>query len=133
MKYVISKKSDGTYQAAMMLPAGDGTVQAVAKGLSAADATIKAARAARGKLAASPAAAAAPAQTSAAQKKANTVAVLAKVAANPTLKSALLSGGLEAAKAAAAFIPGGGLALKALDLASKFGPAKKLLGSFLKF
>lgn len=133
MKYVISRRADGTYQAAMMLPAGDGSVAAAAKGLTAAEATIKAARAARGKLAVSPSAAAAPAQAAAASKKANTVAVLAKVAANPTLKSALLSGGIEAAKAAAAFIPGGSLALKALDLAQKFGPAKRLLSSFLKF
>jgi hypothetical protein len=117
----------------MVLPAGDGTVAAAAKGMSAAEATIKAARAAQGKLAKSPAAAAAPAQTAAADKKANTVKVLAKIAANPTLKSALLQGGIEAAKAAAAFIPGGSLALKALDLAQKFGPAKKLLSSFLKF
>jgi hypothetical protein len=133
MKYVITKKKDGTYQAAMLLPAGDGSVSAAAKGLTAAEATVKAARAAQGKLAASPAAAAAPAQTAAAAKKANTVKVLAKVASNPTLKSALLQGGIEAAKAAAAFIPGGSLALKALDLAQKFGPAKKLLSSFLKF
>ena len=132
MKYVISKKADGTYQAAMLLPTGDGSVSAVGKGLSAAEATIKAARAARGKLAASPAAAVSPAAQQAA-KKANTVQVLAKVASNPTIKSALLQGGIEAAKAAASFIPGGSLALKALDLAQKFGPAKKLLSSFLKF
>jgi pectin methylesterase-like acyl-CoA thioesterase len=133
VKYVITKKKDGTYQAAMLLPAGDGSVSAIGKGLSAAEATVAAARAAKGKLAASPAAQSAPAQAAAAAKKANTVQVLAKVAQNPTIKSALLQGGLEAAKAAASFIPGGGLALKALDLASKFGPAKKLLSSFLKF
>ena len=128
MQYLIKRNPNGTYSAAMRLPTGDGSLAAVAKGLSAAEATIKAARAANGK-----AAQAGTPQAAIAAKKANTVAALAKVAANPVLKEALLSGGLEAAKAAAAFIPGGSLALKALDLASKFGPAKKLLGKFLKF
>lgn len=128
MRYVVQKNKDGTFSAAMQIPVGDGSLASVSKGLTAAEATVKAARtvnrtaSATGTLAASTAA-----------KKANTVAALAKVAANPTLRSALKAGGLEAAKAAAAFIPGGSLALKALDLASKFGPAKKLLGKFLKF
>lgn len=128
MQYLISKRPDGTYQAAMRLPAGDGSLQSVAKGLSAAEATIKAARVATGKANAN---GTMPAQVAA--KKARTVAALAKVAANPVLRDALKSGGLEAAKAAASFLPGGALALKALDLAQKFTPAKKLLSRFLKF
>jgi len=128
VQYLITRKADGTYQAAMRLPTGDGTLQAVAKGLSAAEATVKAARAASGKAAAK---GTEPAQVAA--KKARTVAALAKVAANPVLRDALKSGGLEAAKAAASFLPGGALALKALNLAQKFTPAKKLLSRFLKF
>lgn len=128
MRYVVQRNKDGTFSAAMQLPVGDGTLQSVAKGLTAAEATVKAARTVNrtANAAQTPAAATAA-------KKANTVAALAKVAANPTLKAALKAGGIEAAKAAASFIPGGTLALKALDLAQKFGPAKALLSKFLKW
>lgn len=125
MQYRIKKQADGTWRAVMDLPAGDGSISAVANGLSAAEATVKAAR---GVTAAARGTRAGPSVA----KKAATVALLAKVAANPAIKAALLSGGIEAAKMAAAVIPGGAVALRAFDLISKSGVAKSIFRGFLR-
>lgn len=118
LKVVAKKGKDGRWTSALLLPEGDGSLAAVAKGMTAADATVKAARVAR----------AAGVQRS----KAAGVQAVAAVAKNPILRDALAKGGLEAAKMAAAAIPGGAVALKALELAAKFKPARKLLSSLVK-
>jgi hypothetical protein len=113
VRYVIAKQGDGTWRAAMELPHGDGTLQAVATGLSKAEATVKAARGMQA--------------TGKSPKKSLLAKGLAQAASNPAIRDALKNYGMEAAQAAAASIPGGTLALKALKVAAKYGPAKRLL------
>lgn len=122
MRYVITKQPNGMWQAALALPGGDGSLAAVAQGLSKAEATVAAARtAARGGIAAK------------SPNKVRAIAALATAAATPAIRDALRTHGLEAAKAAAQSVPGGAMVVKALELAAKYGPAKRLLKKLLPF
>lgn len=114
MRYQLAKRRDGTWQAALLLPEGDGSLAAVATGLSKSEATLKAARVAT-------------ATGKAPVNKTKAVALLATAAGNPIVREALKAGGLKAAEAAASLIPGGGAIVAALKLAAKYGPAKKFL------
>lgn len=122
MRYVLSKQPNGMWQAALALPAGDGTLAAAAQGVTKAEATVAAARVAQktGLAAKSP-------------NKAAAIAALATAAATPAIRDALKEGGIQAAKLAASFIPGGSTVVKALELAAKYGPAKRLLSKLLPF
>lgn len=121
VKYHLAKNAAGQWQAVLELPAGDGSLQAVAQSLDRFEALHKAAKVAQ-KHGTSPA-------------KARAVAVLAKGAAalTPGLRDMLRTQGLEAAKTAAMAMPGGGVVVAALNLAQKYGPAKRLLGKLLPF
>lgn len=121
MKYHLSKTPNGQWQAVLVLPAGDGSLQAVAQALDKFEALGKAATVAT-----------AHGQSPA---KAKAIATLAKGAAlvTPALRDVIRSQGLEAAKTAAMAIPGGGAVVAALNLAQKYGPAKRLLGKLLPF
>lgn len=132
MNYIIAKQPDGSYQTILLTPSGQG---AKGHGPTKAHSVLNAVQNGGEKLAMS-----APA-------KAKIVAALAQAAATPSivdaiknqaiesgkdlLKEGLKTAGLEAAKAAASIIPGGGMVIKALELASKYGPAKKLLSKLL--
>lgn len=119
MQYVITRKDDGTFSAALHLPAGNGTLAAVAEGITKAEAMHKAAKVATA--------------ANHGPNKAEAVSILAKgaAAATPMIKDLLKTQGLEAAKAAASMVPGGGAVMAALSLASKYGPAKRLFGRLL--
>lgn len=126
MQYILKKHANGQWQAALLLPQDGGDLAAIGRALSKSEATVNAARVA---VKAAPTTSK-PAQT---RKKAALASALAKTAANPILRSALRSGGIEAAKAIASTLPGGSLALKALDMASKFKPAKAFLRKLIRF
>jgi len=117
MQYVLTKNPDGTWQAALHLPRGDGTLSSVAQGITKAEATVKAARVA--------------VSHGQAPNKAKAIAALAKAAALPMVRDLLKTQGLAAAEAAASAIPGGGAVVAALKLAAKYGPAKRLLGRLI--
>jgi hypothetical protein len=133
MDYVLKRHKDGTFQMFLALP-GRGDIQSAAKGATRAEATVKAARQLYGKSAAA-AEAAPPAQKAEAEKKRKKAAIalaVAKAASNPAIRSALKTGGLAAAELAASAIPGGAIALKAVRLARKFAPARKLFAALIK-
>ena len=125
MQYVVTKQKDGTYRAYMSLPGSGGDLTAVAKGITAADATVKAARS----VSAQADKKKAPDKS---KKKAALALAIAKTAANPSVRAALKTGGLEAAKLAASAIPGGGIMVKALGIASKLPAARRLFKALLR-
>jgi hypothetical protein len=119
LRYQLIRRKDGQWQAALLLPEGDGSFASVAKGLTKAEATVKAARAMQ------------QSQPKAPPNKTEAVKNLARAAATPAIREALKAGGLAAATAAAAAIPGGGAVVQALKLAAKYGPAKRFLSKLL--
>lgn len=119
LRYQLIRRKDGQWQAALLLPEGDGTFASVANGMSKAEATVKAARQMQ------------KSQPKAPPNKSAAVLNLAKAAATPAIRAALKEGGLAAATAAAGLIPGGGAVVKALQLAAKYGPAKRFLSRLL--
>lgn len=118
MRYTLARQSDGKWRASLELPAGDGSLAAVAQGLTKAEATIKAARTLQR-------------HPDAPKNKSGAIKALAAAAKNPLIRAALTDGGIQAAKLAASAIPGGAGVVKALELASKYGPAKRLLARLL--
>lgn len=119
MQYVITPMPGGKWRASLHLPSGDGSLSAVAHGINKAEATYKAAKIAKAH--------------GQAPNKSQAISILAKGAAqvSPAVKDILKSQGLEAAKAVVSTLPGGGAVMAALNLASKYGPAKRLFGRLL--
>jgi hypothetical protein len=125
MQFVVTKQKDGTFRTYMTLPGSGGDLQAVAKGITAADATVKAARSISAKADAKKA----PDKS---KKKAALALAIAKTAANPAVRAALKTGGLEAAKLAASAVPGGAIMIKALGIASKMPAARRLFKALIR-
>jgi len=134
MDYVLKKHKDGTFQTFLALP-GRGDLKSAATGVSRAEATIKAARGLYAKTAnAANAAPPGPAKKAAVTKRRKAAVALAisKAAANPAIRAALKNGGLQAAELAAAAIPGGAFAVKAIKIAQKFAPARRLFAALVR-
>lgn len=118
MRYIVQKLPDGRFEASLMLPSGDGSWAAISQGISQAEALKKAATVARG--------------AGKSPNKAKAITAIATAAANPDIRNLLKTQGLKAAEEFAKTLPGGGLAVQALKLAAKYGPAKRLLGKLLR-